>query len=132
MNTLSKICTVFMLVGATSLFAAEGETGTAATTTPSGGRPGPRMQGRGGHHGPGGGNFSFMICPNCHHRLIVLAPGGHGGHGGRDGRDGRDMRDGKGGGRRFRGPEGKGGGFRGPRGGEGKGKTASQTTEGTK
>lgn len=113
MNMLSKICTVLMLTGAVSLMAADGDN-TGTNTTPSGGKGGPRTERgergphgpRGGHGGPGGGNFSFMVCPNCHHRLIVLAPGGRGGHGGREGREGGER--GPRGGRRGPGPGRKG------------------------
>ena len=110
MNTLSKICTVLMLAGATSLMAAEGDTDkpTAPARGDKGG-PGMRERGpRGGHHGPRG-NFTVMECPNCHHRLIVLSPDGHGGRGPRgEGREGREGRE-RGGRPGRRGPGRKGG-----------------------
>ena len=118
MNTLSKLCSVLMLAGATSLMAAEGDTGTATPARGDKGGPGMRERGpRGGHHGPRG-NFTVMECPNCHHKLIVLSPGGHGGKG--PGREGREGHDGE-----RRGP-------RGPRRGKGQKRTEppqKQTTE---
>ncbi len=105
MNTLSKICTVLMLAGATSLMAAEGEANGAKTDV-SVGKGGPRTHERGdrgprgGQHGPRG-NFTVMECPNCHHRLIVLSPDGRGGRGPREGGEGREGR-GPGRGRRGR------------------------------
>ena len=93
MNTLSKICTVLMLAGATSLMAADGDANTQKGPGDRGGKGGPRTHergergSRGDHHGPGG-NFTIMICPNCRHRLIVLSPDGHGGRGPREGREG--------------------------------------------
>ena len=102
MKTLFRICTVLMFAGTASLMAADEE--------PAKGTRGPRMQERGergprGEHGPRGGHgrFSMLICPNCHHKLIVLAPDGRG-HGGREGREGREWRGGRGG---KRGPRGQ-------------------------
>ena len=90
MNTLSKFFTTLMLAGATSLMAAD-TTPAAKDNGTAGGNGGPRMHER-GNHGPRGGHgrFSMLICPNCHHRLIVLAPDGFGkgGPGGREGRGG--------------------------------------------
>jgi hypothetical protein len=80
MKTFLRICIALMCCGALSLAAADGDTAS------NGGGKGET----GGHRGPrrgGKGHVTFLICPNCHHKLVVRAFPGHG-PGGKEGRDG--------------------------------------------
>ena len=74
MNTVSKVCLVVLLVGATML-----------TAAPNSGRGGGRGPGKGGSRGEppqqqrepgrdGGqeGGRTILICPHCKHRLVVF------------------------------------------------------------
>ena len=75
-----------MFCGALSLMAADGDSAPGNGKGEGGGR------GKRWGHG-GKGNVTFLICPNCHHRLVVRAVPDRGkGEGGKEGRDGKEWR----------------------------------------
>ena len=80
MKTLFRICTALAFCGVLPLLAAEGD------SAPDGGKGESGGHGRRGGHG-GKGNVTFLVCPNCHHRLVVRPASGRGhGPGGKEGR----------------------------------------------
>ncbi|MBP5530788.1 MAG: hypothetical protein J6Y54_01980, partial [Lentisphaeria bacterium] len=87
MKTLFRLCTALAFCGVLPLLAADGDSAPADGGKGESGGHGKRW----GHGGKG--NVTFLVCPNCHHRLVVRSASGRGhGPGGKEGRDGKEWR----------------------------------------
>ena len=83
MNGFAKLAMIGAALcgfGAAALHADEGTSADRPERRPAMRERGERG-GRGGSH-----NYSMLVCPNCHHHLLVLSAPGPGGRGGREGR----------------------------------------------